>query len=115
MLFLNKFWKGDASPGERRYQPHSEYAKAYQTMERCDQYMKEHLDPEALKVFEEFVNAGMEVGCLSDCDNFIDGFRMGAKMMMDVPMSALATNNCLPTREIVALPMILRLTDQSAS
>ena len=53
-------------------------------MERCDQYMKEHLGPEALKVFEEFVNAGMEVGCLSDCDNFIDGFRMGAKMMMDV-------------------------------
>ena len=84
MLFLNKFWKGDASPGERRYHPHAEYAKAYQTMERCDQYMKEHLDPKALKVFEEFVNAGMEVGCLSDCDNFIDGFRMGAKMMMDV-------------------------------
>ena len=84
MLFLNKLWKGDASPGERRYHPNAEYAKAYQTMERCDLYLKDHLDTEALRVFEEFIKAELDASCLSDCDIFIDGFRMGAQMMMDV-------------------------------
>lgn len=84
MLFLEDFWKGNAAPGEQRYRPNSQYAKAFQTMERCDQYMKDHLDAEALKVFEEFTQAEMDANALSDCDNFIEGFRMGAKVMMDI-------------------------------
>ena len=86
MLFLDKLWKGDASPGEKRYHPNAEYVKVYRAMERCDQYLHEHLDPESLKIFEEFVSAELDVRCLSDCDIFVDGFRMGAKMMMDVLM-----------------------------
>jgi len=34
MKFLDKFWKGDIAPGEGRYHPDKEYAKAIQTMER---------------------------------------------------------------------------------
>ena len=26
----------------------------------------------------------LEAGCTESCDNFIDGFRLGARMMMDV-------------------------------
>ena len=84
MLFLEDFWKGNATPGEKRYRPNSEYSKPYRTMEHSEKYMKEHLDDEALKVFEEFVNADQEINCLSDCDNFIEGFRIGVMMMLDV-------------------------------
>ena len=59
MMFLKKFWSGDIAPGEGRYHTSEEYVKSYKTMERCE-------------------------GC---CDNFIDGFRMGAFMMMDVLMA----------------------------
>jgi hypothetical protein len=87
MLILEEFWRGNVSPGEERYRPNSDYSKAFRTMERCEQYMKEHLSEEGLKIFEQFQDAEREVSCLSDCDNFIDGFRMGAMIMMDVFVS----------------------------
>ena len=36
------------------------------------------------KVFDEFVNAEIEASCLSSYDCFVDGFRMGAKLMLDI-------------------------------
>lgn len=49
-----------------------------------EKYMKEHLSEEDWKVFEQFADAEQEASCLSDCDNFIDGFRMGVMIMLDV-------------------------------
>ena len=46
--------------------------------------MKEYLSEEDWKVFEQFADAEREASCLSDCDNFIDGFRMGVMIMLDV-------------------------------
>ena len=46
--------------------------------------MKEHLSDEDWKLFEQFQDAEREVSCLSDCDNFIEGFRMGVMVMLDV-------------------------------
>lgn len=84
MLFLEEFWRGNISPGEKRYRPNSDYSKAFRTMERCEEYMKEHLSEEGWKLFEQFQDAEREVSCLSDCDNFIEGFRMGVMVMLDV-------------------------------
>ena len=84
MLFLEDFWKGDATPGEKRFRPNSEYSNVFQTLERCEDYLKTHLEGEALRVFEEYAKAELDISCLSDCDNYIEGFRTGAKMMMDV-------------------------------
>ena len=42
------------------------------------------LSPEDWKVFDEFVNAEMEANYLSSYDCFVDGFRMGAKLMLDI-------------------------------
>ena len=83
-MFLLNFWKGGIAPGEVRYHPHSEYAKAYKAMERCEDHLKNRLSQEDYAVFAEFKEAVQDAGILSDCDNFIDGFRMGAQMMMDV-------------------------------
>ena len=84
MKFLEKFWKGDIAPGEGRYHPGKEYAKAIQTMERCDDTLKAHLSQEDYAIFREYTEASLEAGCMESCDNFIDGFRLGARMMMDV-------------------------------
>ena len=47
-------------------------------------FMKEKLDAEGWKTFQQFTKAQMEASSLSDCDSFISGFRLGAKMIMDV-------------------------------
>ena len=84
MFFLDKFWKGDVAPGEGRYHPDKEYAKAIQTMERCDDTLKAHLSQEDYAIFREYAEASLKAGCTESRDNFIDGFRLGARMMMDV-------------------------------
>ena len=84
MFFLDKFWKGDIAPGEGRYHPKREYSAALQVMERCDDTLKAHLLPEDYRIFREYAEATLSSGCTESCDNFVDGFRMGALMMMDV-------------------------------
>ena len=84
MFFLDKFWKGDIVPGEGRYHPAMEYSKAIQTMERCDDTLKSRLSDEDYLVFREYADAALEAGSTESCDNFIDGFRLGTLMMMDI-------------------------------
>lgn len=84
MMFLKRFWKGDIAPGEGRYHPAPEYSKALTIMERCEETLKSHLDEEDFKTFREYADAALASACLETCDNFCDGFRLGALMMMDV-------------------------------
>jgi hypothetical protein len=53
-------------------------------MERCDDTLKTHLSQEDYAIFREYAEAALKAGCTESCDNFIDGFRLGARMMMDV-------------------------------
>ena len=86
MMFLEKLWKGDIAPGAERYRPNKEYAKGLQTMEQCELHLKEHLSADDWKIFQKFTDAAEEVDCLAQCDNFIDGFRIGAMVMMEILM-----------------------------
>lgn len=88
MFFLDKFWKGDIVPSEGRYHPNREYAKVMQIMERCDDTLKSHLSQEDYQIFQEYAEASLSTACIESCDNFIDGFRLGARMMMDVLMDS---------------------------
>ena len=84
MMFLEKFWKGDIAPGEGRYHPREKYSEVMQTMARSREALNQKLDKDTLKLFTEYADAALESACLETCDNFIDGFRMGALMMLDV-------------------------------
>ena len=87
MMFLNKFWSGNIAPGEQRYHSSEEYSTSYKTMERCEAFLMGHLDKECQRAFHEFTDAVQEASAIGCCDNFTDGFRMGALMMMDILMS----------------------------
>ena len=84
MFFLDKFWKGGIVPGEGRYHPTREYKEATQAMTRCDDILKAHLSNEDYQIFREYTEAMLRAGCAESCENFIEGFRLGARMMMDV-------------------------------
>ena len=87
MFFLDRFWKGEIAPGEGRYHTSEEYAKSYKTMERCEAFLVGHLDKDCQRVFHEFIDAVQEASAMGCCDNFLDGFRMGALMMADILMT----------------------------
>ena len=84
MKFLDKFWKGEIAPGEGRFHPNRGHAKAVQTMERCDSTLKAILSQEAYKTFREYADAALNASSAESCNSFIEGFRMGAMLMMDV-------------------------------
>ena len=84
MQFLKDFWMGDISPGETRYRHDREYFKALQIMEESEARLKEVLSEDNWQIFRQFVDAAQKISADAECDNFMEGFRMGAKMMMDV-------------------------------
>ena len=84
MIFLKKFWSGEIAPGEGRYHPSEEYTKSYKAMERCEAFLMGHMNEDCQRVFHDFSDAAQATSAIGCCDNFIDGFRMGALMMMDI-------------------------------
>ena len=84
MQFLKEFWQGNIIPGETRYRHDVEYSKALRTMEESEEQLKQVLPAEEWQLFRQFADAAQEISTAAECDNFMEGFRMGAKMMMDV-------------------------------
>ena len=90
MLFLEEFWNGNIAPGEGRYHSKKEYKEAWKLVEQTEDELKERLTAEEWELFTKYQDAERTAGCISDADIFIEGFRMGAKMLLDVflPKSA---------------------------
>ena len=84
MYFLDRFWKGEIAPGEGRFHPNREHTKAMRTMERCDLNLKDRLSEVDYKTFREYADAARDASAAESCDSFVEGFRLGALMMLDV-------------------------------
>ena len=71
-------------PGISESRSALKYSKPFRTMERCERVIKGELSEVGLAAFEEFAQANIDASCVSDCDNFIERFRMGAKVILDI-------------------------------
>lgn len=84
MLFLKDFWYGNISPGEGRYHSKKEYKDAWKLVESMEDKLKEQLSPEDWELFTKYQDAEGKAGDIEDADIFIEGFRMGALIVMDI-------------------------------
>ena len=84
MLILDKLWNGNVELGERRYHPSSEYNKRMCKREDYEKKVKAELSEAGKLAFDNFADAQLAVGVVCEGDKFIDGFRMGAMLMLDV-------------------------------
>ena len=64
--------------------PHTEYALCYKRIEKCEDALKAELSPEGKKAWENYMDAIASLHDLAECDRFMEGFRMGAKFMLDI-------------------------------
>lgn len=53
-------------------------------MEHCDNTLKGHLSQTDYKIFREYADASLDASSAESCDSFVEGFRLGALMMLDV-------------------------------
>ena len=72
------------SPPARGDHARKEYTKLLHIMEQCEDHLKAKLSKEDWEVFVKYQDADREFSCLEVGDNFMDGFRMGARVILDV-------------------------------
>ena len=83
MHILEDLWGGKVNLHEKGF-PSEQYARAMKQLANCGENLMGVLNEEQNKLFEEYVNDQLEVSIIADCASFIDGFKLGAKIMLDV-------------------------------
>ena len=83
MYVLEDLWGGKVNLHEKGF-PSEQYARAMQKLANCGEKLMSVLNEEQNKLFSEYVDNQLEVSIIADCASFIDGFKLGAKIMLDV-------------------------------
>ncbi len=83
MYILEELWGDRVNLHERGF-PSKQYARAMRLLADCEEKLTGILDDEQHRLFEEYVDDQREVSIISDCASFTDGFKLGAKIMLDV-------------------------------
>ena len=84
MYVLEELCRGNISPAERFVRSGSEYKKiAGKLSDEMDKLM-EAISPEARKQVEAIDNLRADMTVLANEDYFIYGFRLGARLILDV-------------------------------
>ena len=80
---LKDFYYGNITPGEKEMRPGSELHRAVNTAARCESQLTEGLDEVGLALLTNLVKAQHEIDSITAVENFILGFRLGARMMAE--------------------------------
>ena len=84
MYVLQDLWDGNIAPSERGIRHGSLYAElSHQATEDEIKFRKE-MTEKGRSLYEEYCNKQSKLLELSDADAFIQGFRLGARMILDV-------------------------------
>lgn len=81
MQILQDLWDGKISPCEHKITPAEEAMR--KVISKKEERLTPLLSPEAREIFEELMDCQGELASLNDCEIFAEGFRMGARIMLE--------------------------------
>lgn len=81
---IREFYLGNLSPDATAIKQTSELKKAVQEMSETESFLREHLEGECLSTLERLVSAQLTSSTITAQERYIDGFRTGAKFMLDI-------------------------------
>ena len=84
MLVLDKLWRGEISPSERYIRRGSEYEKLLKALSRKEELLRQQLTPEGTEILAAYQKLQMDMGAIENKETFLEAFRMGAGMILDV-------------------------------
>ena len=84
MYVLRELWRGEISPTDRRVRQGSEYQQRAAEVRKQMADLAALLSPEVKKRMEDINDQKHSLAVLAEEDVFIYGFRLGARMMLDV-------------------------------
>ena len=87
MSIIEDLWYGNISPCERDIKRSSEYADVLERIVQLEADLYARLNDEEKEILEKFVNCTNEMCCISERDMFVQGFMLGAKLIIEVMSS----------------------------
>ena len=81
---IGEFYLGNITPGVTVIKQTAELKKAVQEMSDAESFLREHLDGECLAALERLVSAQSTSNTIMVQERYMDGFRTGAKFMLDI-------------------------------
>ena len=82
MNILEALWYGNLTPYEKTIHHGSAYSKLARAACAEEERFRSELSAEGKAVYESFRMKQAELGSLSDCDIFIQGFQLGAQILL---------------------------------
>ena len=84
MYVLRELWRGEVSPTDRRVRQGSEYQQRAAEARKQIAEFAAMLSPEGKEQMETINDLNHDLSMMAEEDVFIYGFRMGARMILDV-------------------------------
>ena len=84
MGVINELWYGNIEPQDRTIPRDKEYKQLLNKICKYEEQFRGIFSPEQQKDFEDYENATISVTAISEEAAFVYGFRLGARMMMEV-------------------------------
>ena len=80
---LEDLYFGNISPNERQMAPDSELKKAVDRVARYENQLTERLGEEEQTILTKLIRSQHEINSITALENFIQGFRLGARIMAE--------------------------------
>ena len=80
---LEDLYYGNITPGEQQMVPNSELKRAVDRVVRFESQLIERLDEDGQTILAKLIESQDEVESITALENFILGFRLGAKITME--------------------------------
>ncbi len=84
MYFIAKLWEGKISPSQKAIRKDSDYHKILHKITCASSAFEEGLDENTKVRFREIEQAQAKLNGIENEETFIEGFRLGARMVLDV-------------------------------
>ena len=81
---LEELYFGNIDPNSKQFIRGSDFDKAMRVIAENEEKLTERLSDQDKSLFCEFSNAQSEINSMTAVENFILGFRLGAKIMLEV-------------------------------
>ena len=84
MHILEELYVGSIRPGERSFKQNSQYGRAIKALTDSEERLDATLSKEQKSLLNGYRDAQQDLMVITDCETFIRGFQIGAKIMLDV-------------------------------
>ena len=84
MHILEERYVGSIWQGERTFKQNSQYSRAIKELTESEEKLDAALSKEQKSLLNDYRDAQQELMVIPDCETFIQGFQIGAKIMLDV-------------------------------